>query len=137
MANELGYLDKWIAEHESEVPLFKEAYLGGVMSSSEIGEMFNFPIYAGTNGSSSCPIVSHIAKKLELPLKVPGTTRHNRSRKAKETANEKVERLRKELADAQKEQMIQLNSDEAKIRKFVESMGGIAKFQFKLRMIKF
>lgn len=123
---------KWIAEHPNDVQMFREAYENKSMLNSEIATMFSIPTYSKDGDNSlAAPMVSVIAKELGLkPKRVSGP------RTKQESAFSKVERLKRELAGAQKEQMREAQSDENKIRKFVESMGGIANFQLKLRMIR-
>jgi hypothetical protein len=123
---------KWIQEHPGDVQLFREAYENNQMSNVEIANMFSIPVYQKTGeNSSSAPLVSVIARELGLKPK------HVHVPRAKhENAFSKVERLKRELAEAQKEQMREAQNDENKIRKFVESMGGVAAFNLKFRMIR-
>lgn len=128
----VGEIQKWISEHPEDVKIFREAYETNNMSNGDIAQMFGFITYAKNGeGSVSSPFVSGVAKKLGLKPK-----RVHQNGKPKESAFVKVERLKRELAEATKEQLRESQSDESKIRKFVESMGGIANFHLKLRMIK-
>lgn len=133
----INEVQKWINEHPEDVKIFRDAYENRSMSNGEIAQMFGFPMYPkktvdGEAETFSAPYVSIVARQLGLKPKHA----NNSNGKPKENAFSKVERLKRELAEAQKEQMREAQSDEANIRKFVESMGGIASFHLKLRMIK-
>jgi hypothetical protein len=133
----INEVQKWINEHPDDVKIFRDAYENKSMSNGEIAQMFGFTTYPkktvnGDIETVSAPYVSIVAR--QLGLKPKHATSSNG--KPQENSFSKVERLKRELAEAQKEQMREAQSDEAKIRKFVDSMGGIANFQLKMRIIR-
>lgn len=120
----------WIEKNPTQTESFKQAYADRTLSNAEIAQMFNMPFEpAGEGKIAASPYVSRVAKLLNCPMRRTHLS-------TKETTEQRIYRLKKELADAEKEKLQMSTKDEERIRKIVADFGGKALFLTKLHGMK-
>jgi len=127
---------QWITDNPDKLATFREAYNDHSLQNKDVAELCGISLGAERQ-TSLTGYISAIARLLECPRRRAFRARYGTSqRKSRETAAQRVARLKRELMQAETDATQEFAKQEQRIRAFVNEFGGYAAFVVKLKGMK-